>query len=49
MSLCDAAMFKDEQSSHNGPPFMIMKVQPNKPKLAKGNFSHLFVVDVVDS
>jgi hypothetical protein len=41
---------KDAQSSHNKPPFVIMKVQPNKPKFIKVNFSHLFVVvNEVDS
>jgi hypothetical protein len=50
MNLCEATMFKDAQSSHDGPPFVTMKAQPNEPKFAKVNFSHLFVVvDVVDS
>jgi hypothetical protein len=49
MSLRDATTFKGAQSSRDGPPFVTMKAQLNEPKLIKVNFSHLFVVDVVDS
>jgi hypothetical protein len=50
MNVGDVATFKDAQSSYDGPPSMTTRAQPNEPKLAKVNFSHLFiVVDVVDS
>jgi len=49
MSLRDVTTFKDAQSRRDGPPFVTMKAQLNKPKLIKVKFSHLFVVvDVVD-